>query len=312
MTGNSAGASDDRDYQMSTPRVGIVLSSGGGRGVFGHTGFMLALETLKIQISASSGCSAGAVVGGVIASGSNIHDWAEAVTHVSEAQFWTPHSSLQLLYRLGLHKGRGFCGLSDTATAIRFLSEQLAVETFEECIYPFVAVALDLGDGRKIEFDTGPLALKIMASAAMPGLYEPVKIEGRYFTDGAIIDLAPTAAICCQHQLDILLVHHVAQRNYTTRELESAFNKPWTIVNILHRLIYRRRPWYATGQPRSIHSCPCGCKAVIVVMEPALPELTWPMTGRAVTIVDKARSHTLNQLQPILESLNAEPRSLVE
>ena len=283
----------------------------GGRGVYGHTGFMAALELLGIQISASSGCSAGAVVGGVIASGANIQDWTEAVKHAGSKQFWTPRSAIQLLYSLGFKKGRGLSGLSDTAAAIRFLCKQLTAETFEECIYPFYAVALNLGDCEKVVFDKGPLALRIMASAAMPGLYEPVEIDGQYFTDGAIIDLAPTEAICCRHQLDVLLVHHVAQRNYTTQELERAFNKPWVIVNLLHRLIYRQRPWYATGQPRSTHACPCGCKAVLVVVEPSLPDLTWPVTDGATTIVDAAESNTLVQLQPILETLNTEPRALL-
>lgn len=41
-------------------RVGVVLSSGGSRGVYAHTGFLLALERMGIDIHAS----AGAVVGG--------------------------------------------------------------------------------------------------------------------------------------------------------------------------------------------------------------------------------------------------------
>lgn len=297
---------------MSASKIGVVLSSGGGRGVYGHTGFMAALESLDIQVSASSGCSAGAVVGGVMASGANIQDWTEAVTHASSAQFWTPRSAIQLLYSLGLKQGRELSGLSDTTAAIRFLTEQLAAGTFEECIYPFSAVAVNLGDCRKVVFDKGPLAPRIMASAAMPGIYEPVEIDGQYFTDGAIIDLAPTEAICCRHQLDVLLVHHVAQRNYSTHELERVFNKPWVIMHLLHRLIYRRRPWYATGQPRSTHPCPCGCKAVLVVVEPSLPELAWPVMDGAATIVDEAQSNTLAQLQPLLETLNTEPRGLLE
>ncbi len=296
---------------MSEPRVGVVLSSGGGRGVYGHTGFMLALDALKVKVSASAGCSAGAIVGGILASGTNIHDWAETVTRVRKRQFWTPYSSWQLLYRFGLNRGRGFVGLSSTAAAIQFLKKQLTAEYFSDCLYPFVAVALNLGDGRKTEFDTGLLAPRMMASAAMPGLYEPVQIEDQYYTDGAIIDLSPAEAICCRQKLDVLLVHHVAQRDYTTRELERACKKPWTIMNILHRLIYRKRPWYVTGQPRSIQSCPCGCKAVIVILEPTLPDLAWPVTNGAVNIIDKARSQTLHELQPILGTLSTEPRSLL-
>ncbi len=151
-----------------------------------------------------------------------------------------------------------------------------------------------------------------MASAAMPLLYEPVEIDGEYFTDGAIIDLAPAEAICCKHELDVLFVHHVAQSVYTTRELESAFERPWTIVNILDRVIYRQRPWYTIGQPRSIHPCPCGCRAVVVVIEPALPELLWPITEGGAAIVQAAQSQTLTQLEPIIELLNTDPRCLLE
>ncbi len=272
---------------------------------------MLALDRMNIQINASAGCSAGAVVGGVIASGLSIQEWAAAVARASVAQYWTPRSMWQLIYSFGFNRGRGLTGLSDTGAAIHFLSEQLEAETFEECIYPFVAAAVNLGNGKKVLFDKGPLASRIMASAAMPGLYEPVEIEGEYFTDGAIIDLAPADAICCQHKLDVLLVHHVAHREFSTQELKKAFKKPWTIVDLLHSLIYRRRPWYETGQPRSIHPCPCGCKAVVVVIEPELPALTWPDKSGAETIVSLAQSHTMSQLQPMLQSLCVEPRLLL-
>tara|TARA_R110001592_G_scaffold148073_2_gene372710 strand:+ start:7460 stop:8083 length:624 start_codon:yes stop_codon:yes gene_type:complete len=192
----------------------------GGRGVYGHTGFMAALEKLDIPISSCAGSSAGAIVGGVMASGTNIQDWIKTITQVNTKQFWTPQSMLQLLYRFGLLQGRGVTGLSSTAAAIRFLTGQLAVQTFEDCIYPLSTVVVNLGECEKTVFDKGLLAPRIMASAAMPGLYEPVEIEGQYYTDGAVIDLAPADAICCRYQLDMLLVHHLAQRDYTTGERE--------------------------------------------------------------------------------------------
>jgi len=297
---------------MSASKIGVVLSSGGGRGVFGHTGFMAALEALGVQVSASCGCSAGAVVGGLLASGLSVQDWVKALTHVRTEQYWAPRSSWQLFYSLSVNKGRGLRGLSDTGAAVRFLSGKLLVETFQECIYPFSAVAVNLGTGEEMMFHEGPLALGMMASAAMPGLYDPVEIEGQYFTDGGVINLAPAEAICCRHDLDVLLVHHVAQRDYSSPELLKAFEQPWTILNILHRLVYRRRPWYATGQPRSIHPCPCGCKAIVVVVEPELPELVWPLVSGGASIIDAAQSHAVAQLRPILQSLRAEPRTLLE
>jgi predicted acylesterase/phospholipase RssA len=84
---------------------------------------MATLEALGIQVRASSGCSAGAVVGGVIASGANIQDWTDAITHADSEQFWTPRSALRLLYSLVFKKGHGLSGLSDTAASVRFLSK---------------------------------------------------------------------------------------------------------------------------------------------------------------------------------------------
>jgi predicted acylesterase/phospholipase RssA len=298
--------------QMSALKIGVVLSSGGGRGVFGHTGFMSALEKLGIPISASSGCSAGAIVGGVLASGSPIEEWKSAVTRVRTRQYWTPRSAWKLYYSLTVQKGRGLKGLSDTAAAVGFLQENLRVDRFEECLYPFSAVAVNLGTSEKATFREGPLALGMMASAAMAAFFDPVEIDGQFFSDGAVIELAPADAICCQHGLDVLIVHHVAQRDYKSEQLEQAFNEPWTVVSILHRLIYRQRPWYTTGQPRSILACPCGCKAVIVILEPTLPELVWPLVRGGEDILRAAEAQALEQIQAIREPLFSEPRKLLE
>lgn len=272
---------------------------------------MSALEEHDIQICASSGSSAGAVVGGVLASGTDLRDWTDAITRVRTGQYWTPRSFGNLLIGFGFRKGQGISGLSDTAAAVRFLSEHLLVDTFEKCIYPFSSVAMNLGTGDSTTFDQGPLVKGMIASAAIPGFYEPVEIDDQYFTDGAVIDLGPTEAICCRYELDVLLVHHTAGYDYSTDELRIAMNEPWTMVKVLQRLVFRRRPWYATGQPRSILPCPCGCKAVVIVIEPQLPELPWPLTGGAADILDVARSNAISQLEPILEALRAEPRSLL-
>ncbi len=297
---------------MGSSKIGVVLSSGGGRGVFAHTGFMCALESLEVPVSASAGCSAGAVVAGMLASGRTAAEWKAVVTQVDPGSFWTPRPWWRLAYALSMGRGRGLKGLSDTAAALRFLESQLKAQRFEGCIYPFWAVAINLGTGEKAWLHEGPLAPAMMASAAMPGLYDPVEIDGEYFTDGALIDLAPAEAICCRYGLDGLLIHHVAQRGYDTNGLEQAFGAPWTLVNILHRLIYRRHPWYATGQPRSIIACPCGCKATIVILEPDLPELVWPLTRGGSEILHTAQKQAVTQIAPIREALLTRPAALRE
>ena len=156
------------------PRIGVVLSSGGARGVYAHTGFLLALEELGIPVSASAGCSAGAVVGGIAASGADLHAWSETLAHLDPARFWRPDPWPRLAWQLAVRRGRGFIGLSGTEAAVEFCRSRLAVPRFEACRYPFHTLAVSLGRGRKVMFSSGELAPRMLASAAMPLLYRQI------------------------------------------------------------------------------------------------------------------------------------------
>ena len=69
-------------------RIGVVLSSGGARGVYAHTGFLQALADLGVPIAASAGCSAGAVVGGIAASGADLETWSATLARLDPRHFW--------------------------------------------------------------------------------------------------------------------------------------------------------------------------------------------------------------------------------
>jgi predicted acylesterase/phospholipase RssA len=290
-------------------RIGVVLSSGGGRGVYAHTGFLLALERMGIDIGASAGCSAGAVVGGVAASGTDLRQWAHTITHVARKEFWTPDSLPRFLWQMTVRRGRGYTGLSSAAAAIDFCRRNLAVRTFGECRYPFHAVAVDLGRGRKVVFSAGELAPRMMASAAMPILYRPVEIDGNYYCDGALIELAPMDAICCKHRLDAVIIHHVSQRLDEPGSLDRALRRRWAMAEILGRLLYHQRPWYLSDERLTFRHCPDGCGAVVVVIEPDLPELRWPLIEGGPRVLETAMAQISELLQPHLDALRTDPRS---
>ncbi len=294
--------------KSDSPRIGVVLSSGGGRGVYAHTGFLLALEQLGIRIAASAGCSAGAVVGGIAASGTTLQRWAETIANVDRREFWTPDSVAYFLWRMTVRKGRGYTGLSGSEAAIAFCRRNLAVQTFEECRYPFYSVAVNLGRGKKAIFSTRELAPRMMASAAMPILYRPVEIDGGYYCDGALIEMAPMDAICCKHQLDAVIVHHASQRFHDDGGMAQALRRPWTILEILDRLLFHLRPWYLSAERRTFQRCPCGCGAAVIVIEPDLPELRWPLTEGGPQVQAAAMAQTESLLQPYLDALLTDPR----
>jgi len=288
------------------PRIGVVLSSGGLRGVFAHTGFMRVLQELDIRIDAIAGCSAGAVVGGVFASGTPLKQWMESLDRMTQQDFWERRSSLRFLWSHLLHKGRGYLGLSSTASALRFSYENLSVKTFEQCVIPFYSLAINLGSGEKTVFSSGELAPRIVASSAVPVLYEPIYIDGNYYCDGAIIDFAPTDAICCKHGLDVVIVHHVSQKDADSDDIEKLKQRPWALLEIINRLLFRQQPWYLDNKPINIQHCPCGCGAIIIALEPTLPELDWPSIVGGKQLQADARSQALQQLRPHVDVLNAD------
>jgi len=295
------------DYHKQL-RTGVVLSSGGVRGVYAHTGFLLALQQMGIKVQAIAGCSAGAVVGGVYASGSHLQDWAKEVLTLKTRQFWAP--SWFGFFGSFLHQGRGYTGLSTTKPAMDFCAQQLQAKTFENCQIPFYALAKNLATGDKTVFRQGLLAPRIVASAAIPLLYEPVEIDSQFYCDGALLDLAPTDAICCKHKLDILIVHHVAHRNTGRVGLRKVMQRPWTLLTILNMLLYQQRPWYLSDQPLVYRRCPCGCNAIIVVIEPTLPELFWPVIQGGMKIMDAARQQGSLLLARYIDNLQQQGGSL--
>ena len=294
---------------MSPPRIGVVLSSGGTRGVYAHTGFLIALERLGIPVAAATGSSAGAVVGGMAASGTDLRAWSETIARIDRARFWRPDPVAYVLWQFLIRRGRGYTGLSSPEAAIEFCRSQLAVQTFEECRYPFYALAVSLGRGRKVVFSEGQLAPRIVASAAMPVLYRPVEIDGDWYCDGALADLAPTDAICCKHHLDALIVHHVASRYEGRKDLERIREGPWSMLHILERLLFRRRPWYLSDERLSFQRCPCGCGAIVVVVEPELPELRWPLDKSGPQVQQSAMEQTQAYLGSYVDALLSDPRS---
>ncbi len=287
---------------QQTTKIGIALSSGSVRGVYAHSGFVLAIKKLGIEVSAITGCSAGAVVGGILASGQNMQSWCEALINIKSSRFWQP-SWFRLIWSLLIHKWRGYSGISATSAAKEFCIEQLKVQTYSQCEIPFYALAMNIGTGKKTIFHDGELAETMVASAAVPLLYEPVEINGELYSDGALLELNTTDAICCKHNLNVLIVHHVAEQSSQLSELSAAFKQPWTIIKILNLFLYRHQPWYLSDKIITFQYCPCGCNALIIIVNPNLPSVEWPETTRGVDILELAMKQTLLTLTPYIESL---------
>ena len=285
-------------------RIGVVLSSGGVRGVFAHTGFLQALRELDIEVAAIAGCSAGALVGGIYASGTNLEQWTKVLSTVHPHDYWKPDSKTRFLINMIYRKGRGYTGFSDTKAATEFIRQHLTAQTFAECKIPFHSLAMNLTRSIKTLFGQGELAPRIMASAAIPILYRPVEIEEEWYSDGATLDLAPTDAICCKYNLDVLIVHHTALHREGKSGLQHVLNQPWSLLELIFLQLYSERPWYLVNKPVYETRCQCGCGALVTVLKPDLPEFRWPIGKEGVAIQQSARDQCIDMLQQQIEKWN--------
>jgi NTE family protein len=133
---------------------------------------------------------------------------------------------------------------------VRARLEALLPATFEELELPLSLVATDLRRGNAAVFESGDLLPAVMASCALPGLFPPVEIAGRYYIDGGLVAGMPLSAFADRVGTAIVLdVGHSA----TTAEIASEY-RWWEVgslayshqireqaVNALH-LVARRKP----------------------------------------------------------------------
>ncbi len=165
---------------MERNKIGIALGGGAARG-WAHIGVLKALKAYGLKPSIIAGTSIGAVVGGCHAAG-KLDELEEFVTRL------TPRSVLRFL-DLDMSGGGLMSGVRLRRTLDREL-ENIDIEHLEQT---FVAVATEIGSGREIWLTKGPLVAAIRASYALPGIFRPIQINGRWLMDGAFVNPVPVA-----------------------------------------------------------------------------------------------------------------------
>jgi NTE family protein len=157
----------------------FVLGGGGVKG-FAHLGVLEEFERANIRPDLMVGCSAGAIVGAMYADNQN--------TSVLREKLFRAQSG-DVLEGFGLLSSR--FGYSDGSRLKQYLEKEINAKTFKDLKIPLVVVATDLSDGKLVEIHAGELVPAVRASAAVPGVFEPVQINGKYLIDGGAVDCIP-------------------------------------------------------------------------------------------------------------------------
>lgn len=160
--------------------LGIVLSGGAARG-FAHVGVIKALEEHGHRPEIISGVSAGAIVGAFYADGYTPDEMVEFFLDKNLFQFFRV-----TIPRKGLMQ---VSGLRDV------LNNHLRAKEFDHLKMPLYVAATNYNTGKIVYFNKGTLVDRIIASASIPVLFNPVSIDGAAYVDGGVINNMPTEPI---------------------------------------------------------------------------------------------------------------------
>lgn len=167
----------DRFKNMpSRPKIGLCLAGGAARGL-SHIGVLQVFEEIGMPIDLIVGTSAGAIVGSLWASGVN----SEKMHRLARKTEWW-FLAKPALFDMGLLSSQG---IED------WLERIIQVKEFKEMPIEFVATATDFLTGELVVLHNGDVAHAVRISCTIPGIYKPVRYQGRELVDGGLVQNLP-------------------------------------------------------------------------------------------------------------------------
>ncbi|WP_086970194.1 patatin-like phospholipase family protein [Vibrio coralliirubri] len=160
--------------------ISLVLGSGGARGLV-HVGVIRWLIEHGYQIKSISGCSIGALIGGVYAAG-KLDEFEEWVTSIDQGD-------MAMLLDFSWQSSGMFKGdkIIDT---LRGLIGEISIE---ELPIPYTAVAANVADEKEVWLQSGSLFDAIRASISLPLFFTPHVVNGEELIDGGVLNPVPIA-----------------------------------------------------------------------------------------------------------------------
>lgn len=192
--------------------VALTLGSGGARG-YAHIGAIEVLVERGYTIKAISGCSMGALIGGMYGAG-KLKDYKDWVTGLGQFDV------LKLLdvtfTSVGAIRGE---------KVFSVVREILGDTLIEDLPIAYTAVATDLLGHKEIWFQEGRLDQAIRASVAIPSVVTPLVLNGRVLVDGALLNPLPIIPTISSHADMIVAVNLSGEDDQCDRIPDAAFEE---------------------------------------------------------------------------------------
>jgi len=239
--------------QETRPKVGLVLSGGGAKGM-AHVGVLRVLEEMKVPVDMVVGTSAGSAVAALYASGMSVEeieqrfidlDWLSSFRD-DPGRAYKPVRRKQSDWRLpitpgigvdadGIQVGGGLVTGQNLGLILNELTRNAAlVDDFDQLPIPFRAIATDLETGVEVIIKSGNLAEAIRASMSIPGVYAPVERSGRLLVDGGIANNLPVS-VARDMGADIIIAVDITDPLLKTDEIKEAFSVVGQLTTLLTR-----------------------------------------------------------------------------
>lgn len=173
-------------------KIGLALSGGGARG-YAHLGVVKALYEKDIRPEIFSGTSAGALVAAFLANGKEpdeIFEFLKGHKIFDISRIHIPKNGLLNMQRIRVE-----------------IDKEIGIDDLKETKHPFYVCVANMTEGKVEYFNKGPAVDLLVASASIPVLFSPIKIENDLYSDGGVFDNLPIKPI--QGKCEKLIGVHV-------------------------------------------------------------------------------------------------------
>lgn len=237
----------------SRPKVGLVLSGGGAKGL-AHVGVLRVLEEIRIPVDYIAGTSAGSAVAALYALGMPVDEIEQRFIDMNwlasfqdtPGRSYLPVRRKQQDWRFpvtpgigvgadGVHVGRGLIAGQNLGFTLNELTREAAlVRDFDQLAIPYRAVATDLETGNEVVIREGSLADAIRASMSIPAVYAPFVRDGRPLVDGGIANNIPISVVKAMGA-DVVIAVDISDALAAGDSLTGAFSVVGQLTTMLTR-----------------------------------------------------------------------------
>lgn len=256
--------------------IGLALGCGASLAI-AHAGVLKVIEREKIPIDIVVGTSMGALMGALWASGMDADD-IERIVNGFKRKMKT-FGLIDLTFpRIGLLKGR---------QVRRFLRSQFGDMTFRDLRIPFKAVACDIEKRQEVVIDKGSLADAIFASVAIPGVLEPIRINGRLLVDGGVVNPLPVNVLTRMGVSKIIAVNALPSPEDIQKSRKRMSNIFDVMINSMQASEYLLAEM--------------SCQNADIAMHPVLPTVEWYAFYEGSRFIKRGEEEALKYLTQMKE-----------